>query len=362
MLQKTKLSFQETTHPVFYQEMKKELAHYLSTTKQSRYANSYFWLKALVNVALMVVSYLAMVLGWATHPLTLFACALLCGMSSLLLIFNVAHDAVHGTVSPKRWINVIIYRVCFIFVGVSGRLWALRHLHSHHVFTNVNGSDIDIDENPFLRLSPNHPRRPYQRLQHLYAPFVYWIALPHTTFYQDFMYLFKRNLANMHNITHPWYEYVLFFVEKALYFTLVFVVPLSTIHLPAHDILLGYAGAAAAVSSIFVLTLVGTHFAMETAFPAADENGKLPDSWALHVVKTSLDWNPSCNWLTALFGGANAHVAHHLFPSVNHMHYVTCTKLIRNTAKQHAVPYHETTLLAMLRSHFQFLRHMAVTT
>jgi hypothetical protein len=38
-------------------------------------------------------------------------------------------------------------------------------------------------------------------------------------------------------------------------------------------------------STLFVFTLVGTHFTMETSFPAPDTADILPDSWALHVVK-----------------------------------------------------------------------------
>lgn len=360
-MQKAKLQFQESAHPEFYRELKRDMSTYFVVTGKSRYAPPVFWLKAALNVAIMAIAYLAMVLGWVASPLALLCCAVTFGVASLLLIFNVAHDAVHGTLTQKRWVNTIIYRVCFVFVGISGRLWAMRHLHSHHVFTNVNGSDVDIDENPFLRLSPNHPRRSYQRFQHFYAPFVYWIALPHTTFYQDFVYLFKRELANMRDITHPWYEYVLFVAEKLAYVTIVLVIPLATISLPTHQILTGYAIMAMAVSTVFVFTLVGTHFTMETAFPAPNAAGVLPDSWALHVVKTCLDWNPSSRLATVVFGGANAHVAHHLFPSVNHVHYVKCTSLIRQSAAAHRLPYQETTLLSMLRSHFAFLKHMATT-
>jgi linoleoyl-CoA desaturase len=360
-MQKTKLQFEETTHPTFYRELKRDLSAHLTAIAKSRFATPYFWCKAALNITIMMIAYLAMVLGWVTSPLALLGCAVTFGVASLLLIFNVAHDAVHGTLSPKRWVNVMIYRMCFVFVGISGRLWAMRHLHSHHVFTNVNGSDVDIDENPFLRLSPNHPRRSYQRFQHLYAPLVYWIALPHTTFYQDFIYLFKRELANMRDITHPWYEYVLFGVEKFIYVTMLLVIPLATINLPTHQILIGYAIMAMAVSTLFVFTLVGTHFTMETSFPAPDEKGVLPGSWAMHVVKTCLDWNPSSRLATAVFGGANAHVAHHLFPSVNHVHYVKCTALIRQSAHLHRLPYQETTLLRMMRSHFAFLRQMANT-
>ncbi len=125
--------------------------------------------------------------------------------------------------------------------------------------------------------------------------------------------------------------------------------------------MLGYAISAIIVSTCFALTLIGTHFAMDAEFPSPDDTGKLPGSWAYHVLRTSLDWNPAHPFYTFLFGGANAHVAHHLFPSVNHMHYVSCTKLIQDAAKKYQLPYHATNLRRMVYSHFAFLRKMAVT-
>ena len=55
----------------------------------------------------------------------------------------------------------MIQHLSFSLLGVSAYLWRMRHTRSHHVFPNVNGCDVDIDENPFVRLSPNQPWRWY---------------------------------------------------------------------------------------------------------------------------------------------------------------------------------------------------------
>jgi len=95
------------------------------------------------------------------------ACAMVYGVAALLLGMSVAHDAAHLAVTGRPAIDTAIQRLLFGVLGVDGYLWRIRHDGSHHVFPNVNGCDIDIDENRFLRLSPNHARRPWHRFQHL---------------------------------------------------------------------------------------------------------------------------------------------------------------------------------------------------
>ena len=111
------------------------------------------------------------------------------GFTALLLAINVGHDASHQVLPGGRRVNDAVQRLAFVLVGVDGYLWRLRHVSSHHLFPNVNGSDTDIDENPFVRLSPNQPWRPWFRWQHLYAPFAYSLAALYTTVWGDFVYL-----------------------------------------------------------------------------------------------------------------------------------------------------------------------------
>lgn len=358
-MQHQKIRFEHKAQAPFYRELKEEVSKHLADHGQTRYADRGFWIKSAINLAVVVGSYGFLVSGVTTNRLALLAAVVTFGLSGLLLMFNVAHDAVHGTLSPKNWINHLAYRLSFIPVGINGHLWAMRHLHSHHVFTNVNGSDIDIDENPFLRLSPNHARRWYQRWQHLYAPLVYVIGLPHTIFVQDFIYLSKKQLGNLTDIKHAWYEYVLFFAGKAVYCTLMFAIPMLTIDLPAWEILAGYMIMATSISVLFIVTLGGTHFSEDAAFPNPDDAGVLGGCWALHVLRTSLDWNPESKLTVAVFGGANAHVAHHLFPSTCHVHYAQITPMIRAAAQRHGLVYRETTFGKMVASHYGHLKAMA---
>ena len=198
------------------------------------------------------------------------------GLSALMLALNLGHDGAHDSVVKTSFGNQLLQAASFTLLGVDAYLWRLRHARSHHIFPNVNGCDIDIDENPFFRLSPNQPSRWYFRYQAFYAPVVYCLVALHTIWWQDFMYLRKKELANLRDIRHGWPRIVQFFVCKLAYVTLAIVLPLSVLPLPWWQIVANYLIANAVVSLAFVFLLIGTHFSMEAEFPVPDEGGHLP--------------------------------------------------------------------------------------
>ena len=313
--------------------------------------------KAAFYLALAAALYLMALFAGFSGAVTL-AFAVAAGVAAILMAINAGHDGAHNIVSRHRWLNQAALNASFTLVGVDPDLWQLRHAKSHHIFPNVNGCDIDIDSNVFLRLSPNHPRRWYQRWQHIYAPVLYAIVGFHSALVQDFQYLFKTELANLKNIRHKPTFYIAFFVRKIVYVTLVFVIPLMVLPFAWWQIVLGALLMNAVASFVFVSMLIGTHFAEEAAFPNPDETGALGHDFATHALVTSLDWNPQSRLAQFIAGGANAHAAHHLFPHVSHRHYVPISKMIEETAREFGIRYNRTTFLGLIRSHFAFLRRM----
>jgi linoleoyl-CoA desaturase len=204
----TRMQFSDETHAGFYAAIKRRVDEYFQQTGRTRFANAIVFAKGTVYALIVAASYAGAVSGSLGGAGSL-ALAGLCGIAALLLAINVAHDAAHNCLTPSRTANRIITTACFTLLGTSGYLWQQRHVRSHHVFPNVNGCDIDIDENPLLRLSPNHTRRPMHRWQHLYAPLAYVLVTLHTVFIQDFVYLLKTELANMRNIRRKRREYAM---------------------------------------------------------------------------------------------------------------------------------------------------------
>jgi linoleoyl-CoA desaturase len=352
-----RIRFRHSKGTGFYLTLRDRVDDYFLRSAESRFADWTIWTKAAAFFALAIGSYIAILTGrFGLWPM--LALANVYGLASLLLAVNAGHDGAHAALSPRAWINNAVLYGSFTLIGADPYLWRMRHVRSHHVFPNVNGCDIDIDSNLFLRLSPNHPKRRYQRYQHLYAPFVFWIVDIHTVFIQDVHYLFKRQLANMNDIRHPASAYVNFVLCKLVYLSIVLFIPVLLLPIPWWQVAIGSVLMSFVSSCAFVYLLIGTHFAEATKFPESNADGVIDGDWATHAMVTSLDWNPDSRFACAIAGGANAHAAHHLFPNLSHRHYRALTPIIVRTAKEFRVPYNATTFSRMIASHFRFLKRV----
>ena len=87
----------------------------------------------------------------------------------------------------------------------------------------------------------------------------------------------------------------------------------------------------------------------------------IKNSWAIHQLKTTVNFacnNKLVNWFT---GGLNHQVEHHIFPNISHIHYNKIAKIVKKTAKEFNLPYNEikTTKDAII-AHFKYLRLMGI--
>ena len=278
----------------------------------------------------------------------------------MLLAYNVSHDACHETFSRKKAVNYWLYHISFNAQGTNAYLWKVRHTASHHLFPNEDGCDTDIDNNPMIRLSPQHPVRKHQRFQHLYSFFLYSIYTLHWFLFKDLLYLTKKKLANLQNIKHPTLEWVLFFVWKIVYILLLIALP-AWLGFPLEKILIAFFIMHICNSLFFIHTLIATHLCMETQFPKPNLQGFLPNDYYTHQLATSLDFSPTSKWYNWIFGGFNSHAAHHLYPKLPHTLYPYITPLIQQKAFEFNIQYNNLPLSKAIQSHYKYLRVMGKT-
>lgn len=352
-----RIRFARRDGAAFYRDVKRRAEARLAALGRTRFADGRVAAKAALFLTLGAGAYAA-ILMQAAPPLGLLGLAFVFGLSCLFLGLSVAHDAAHDALTPNKRLNRALLFASFSLLGVDARLWRMRHVRSHHVFPNVNGCDADIDHNGVLRISPHQPRRWFHRFQHLYAAPLYAVVNLHSIFIQDPIYLFKKRLANMRDIRHAPLDVALFFVLKTAYFMLVLGVPMLVMNLHWSWILLGYFLMTSVISITFILLLIGTHFAEEARFPEVGPTGEIDSHWAIHAIETSVDWSADSRVANFLCGGLNAHVAHHLFPGMCHIHYPDIAPIIRDAAREHGLTLNETTLWGLIRSHFRFLRKL----
>ena len=103
------------------------------------------------------------------------------------------------------------------------------------------------------------------------------------------------------------------------------------------------------------------HIMDEADMPLPDSNGNIKNSWAIHQLKTTVNFaakSKLVNWFT---GGLNYQVEHHIFPNISHVHYDKIAEIVKKTANEFNLPYNEfKTTKDALVAHFRYLRSMGL--
>jgi linoleoyl-CoA desaturase len=108
------------------------------------------------------------------------------------------------------------------------------------------------------------------------------------------------------------------------------------------------------------MVLLSPHANTSSHFPLPDEKNTLPHDWMLHMLYTTNDVTND-NWFIRFFMGCfNYHVAHHLFPNVNHIYYPEVTGLLKRYAERYDLPYRQYSLVASLGKHYRLLKENGV--
>lgn len=353
----TKIKFKKKSSP-FYSELKKEVTELLDKNTIEK-ANRVMKLKFALYSSIFIVLYFCIYTPLVSCNFILLIISYICfGLTGILLAFNCAHDCVHNTFSKKKSVNKIIFYLVFNLQGVNSRLWNKRHIASHHIFPNVDGCDADIDDNPFMRLSPHQKLRNIQKYQYIYAIFLYLVYTLHWIFVKDFIYLNKTNLANLKNQTYSTFFIVEVVLLKLFYLTLLIVLPILFTGATFQQILISFLVMHFVISLFFVLTLIISHLCLETEFPKVNEDGELPYDYYEHQLAVSLDYHPESKLANFIFGGFNSHTAHHLFPNLQHTLYTKITPIIKSKSVKYKLPYHEKNIPQAIISHFKYLKEL----
>lgn len=272
------------------------------------------------------------------------------GVLTIGIFLNVVHDAAHNALFKNNFWNNVSMNLLEIF-GADAYIWKKRHIRSHHSYPNINRKDYDIRQSNLLRILPNTPFLAHHRYQPYYVPLVYLLYTMNWLFHRDFVDAFFHavdlNVSNRRKVKMV--------IHKIIYVFFFIVFP-SLISGKAIGIyFLGFLFMHFTASAIGVMALTTAHVSHDSEFPEPDENGMMPDSWAMHQLKVTQDFATNNIIVSACFGGFNFHIAHHLFPSVQHRHYKKITGIIKSTAEEFGVDYKLKSLPEALRSHYLLL-------
>jgi len=334
----------------FSRELKHEVVALLKQDPHGRYADPFTWAKAIILMGLTTACYGSLLFltstagGRILWVLALAVCTLFLGL-------NVMHEAAHGNLSKHSRVNRV-FAFTFDLFGISSDLYAIKHTHFHHHYTNLHEFDGDINEAPLIRMSLEQERWGIHRYQAVYTPLLYsLITLTWPVF--DLVRMirprvgqktFKRPTPSVQaRITGM----------KILHYTLALVWPASRFGWSETLLLFLLFHVVLGVILALIFQVAHVHEAgiVRPGSPKAD--------WHIHQMLTSADFSTSNPWVNLTFGGLNFQTIHHLFPNVSHRHFPAIQKRVIRLSMKHGVPYTRfDTFGGAVRAHFQLLQRL----
>src|SRR5262249_25507782 len=102
------------------------------------------------------------------------------------------------------------------------------------------------------------------------------------------------------------------------------------------------------------------HCVEEADFPPLLEGAARSEhDWAIHQIRSTVDFGRNSRLLTWYLGGLNFQIEHHLFPRIAHVHYPALAGIVEAACSEYGIPYRANTgLVEALTSHVRFLRRL----
>lgn len=314
-----------------------------------------------LKTAVMLAIYWAPFVMILTLPLPVWATLLLymtIGVGLAGVGMGFMHDAVHGSYSSKPRLNRVM-GYAMNMLGGSSLNWRIQHNVLHHTYTNIEGVDEDIRGRGLLRLSPNAAWLKMHRYQHIYGLFLYTLLTLNWIFNSDFAQLKRYTKWGLIEQVskRPKLEVGLFFIIKAVYLAVMIGLPIAlgvTWWVAILGLVLIHMVGGFILSVVFQLA----HVIEGTEYPKPVEEGQLDHSWIEHQLRTTANFAKKNTLLSWYVGGLNYQIEHHLFPNISHLHYPAISKIVKKTALEYNMPYHEfPTFFSALGAHLGRLRH-----
>ncbi len=344
-----------TSTGAFTQALKQRVNEFFKKNNISKKGNFNLHLKSTILLVSFVISYIG---AFYLPPFTLLRIisTIILGFSVVGIGFNIMHDGAHGSYSTKSWINTLAGHSMNL-IGATVSLWKPKHNILHHTFTNIAGHDDDIELYPLVRTLPHQKKLLLHRVQNWY----FWALYPFHLFLwiygSDFQQYFKQRVATQ-KVPFSTREHFIFWITKITHIGLFLVLPICTVGIIAT--LVSYIVTMMIASIILSFVFQCAHLVTETTMrDVGDEHTK---EWTVHQLETTADFGQKSKMLTWFLGGLNFQVEHHLFHDISHVHYPKISRIVKETCAEFKIPYHEyPTFLGALKSHFSYMKKMAIT-
>lgn len=351
--------FSQSTSSEFSKTLRKRVNEYFKTNNISRHANKSMVLKTMVMLALFFAPLALINIGAVTAPWQLFALYITSGMGMAGIGMGVMHDAIHGSYSKNPMVNKYLGYTMNL-IGANATVWKIQHNVLHHTYTNIEGSDDDINTPFFLRFSPHAKYYRIHRFQYLYIWLLYGLSTVSWITSKDFVRLYRyRKMGFFNERSSFGKELVKVIGWKLLYYFYALAIPIWVVPLAPWTVVLAFLGMHFLTGLLISLVFQVAHIMPSTEFPLPDADGMVSGDWFAHQLATTSNFSPKSRSFSWLIGGLNYQIEHHLLPNICHIHYMALSDIVADTAREYGVPYHtKPTFATAIGDHIDILREL----
>ena len=292
------------------------------------------YVKAAVLLCAFACCYFGILLSGSPPFVILVILAILLGLCSSGIGFNVMHDAGHGVFSSNMRVNAI-FSYTGNLVGILVGIWKTKHNAIHHYFTNIAGVDDDIEVYPVIRLDRARGLLSVHKYQHLYAWIAYLFYMWYWIYVLDVMRAIHGKIGDtpIPRSKRKPFEVIATKVFHVAAFPVLFSLVLGWKGFFLYVIMMSTMGLVLALVFQCAHVVEGVEIV-----PKADMEGKKHDKYA-HQIETTANFAPNSKLLGWFIGGLNFQIEHHLFPQVCHVHYSALSKGVQLICKKHNLRY-----------------------
>lgn len=350
------IHFNRNLDAEFWQTLKTRINQVFQSEKISIHASKLMYIKLFFWILMFIIPYLLLVFTTWALIFKWFLCVMM-GISMAGIGFNISHQAAHGAISSKKWINRA-FSLSFNLVGMSDYIWRIKHNVFHHAYTNIYEADEALKEGEVLRLSADATWKPIHQFQHFYTAFVYAFFTIFWAFFLDIEKLIRYNgNGNLEKKAHPTGEVILFWATKIYYVFIMFIVPYFYLKYSLSVICIGFLTIHIIGSSLITHVLQVEHLNEEAIIPTLGDDRKIEKSWAANQLEGTANFKTTSRWFEWFIGGCNYQIEHHLFPHICSEHYPKISKIVEQTATEFGLKYHSfSSFSSAIDSHYRLLK------
>ncbi|MCU0341480.1 MAG: acyl-CoA desaturase [Spirosomaceae bacterium] len=354
MKAKSRIRFVNKDKNQFFSTLKARVDAYFVENNLSKHANATMIWKTVILLACYFVPFVWLLVFQPVWPLSLLLWALM-GFGVAGIGMSIMHDANHGAYSANELVNKWMGHTLNL-AGGSVCNWKMQHNVLHHMFTNIVPLDEDIKDRAILKFSPHAAPKPIHKFQKFYAFVFYGILTLYWVVAKDFVqhFQFMQSGVNTDSKSENGWMLAKIIFDKILYFGVIIGLPIM-LGISAGQVILGFLLMHFIAGIVLTVVFQLAHTVEGTDHPIP-QNGIIENDWAIHQLRTTVNFSRDNKLLSWYLGGLNFQVEHHLFPKICHVHYPNIAPIVKQTAEEFGLEYMENpTFMSALASHIAAL-------